>query len=358
MNTIYLNDSYYLTYGIKHEKKRQIFLYYVAPINNTQPSKYRKKCFWTLIDDTRYGKREPHFLMDEFVWLLKSALDHPSNYSQEGSMTPRMVINKKCQILWIFTHLIGREFTQNVVDKLIEISGINLLEVDSNLVWPNQIDSNIWVKPLQAGKSSWNEPKPLVVKKPIEYEGIPYIEMDAPIGYLEEIKWITYDDEKYEISSIENQLDEIEEEEAEKTQKLYTPHRDALIITTLEPTSKIEIMYYQEPGNEKAPVPKFDLGWIEPEVEIVYVPQDYDIMEKPLTKLQESITVEINPGYQFKSQENLYEIDDVTWQKHPEKGWICVDERLLNCTMFSIRDFRNTEHPDYYLLTELFKKME
>ena len=295
--------------------------------------------------------------MEEYFWLLQIALDNPYNYSQTGSMTPRMVINKKCQILWIFTHLSGREFTQNFIDKLSEISGINILDVPSTIIWPHPVDQKIWVKPLTTGKVDLNKPKPFSVMEPIIYEGIPYIEMDAPIGYLEEIQWINYDD-KYEICSIENQLDEIEEEEVEKTQKLYTPHRESYIFTTLEPTQKIEIMYYCEQGNEKSPVPKLDLGWIDPNVEIRYVPQDYDLMEKPLTKLQESITVEMYPGYDFKSQENLYLIDGVTWQKHPDKGWICIDEKLLNSTMFSIRDFRNTNHPDYYLLNDLFKTMK
>ena len=46
------------------------------------------------------------------------------------------------------------------------------------------------------------------------------------------------------------QSDEIEEDEMAKTQKLYTPHRDALIITTTDPSKKIELMYYQADNKE------------------------------------------------------------------------------------------------------------
>ena len=38
----------------------------------------------------------------------------------------------------------------------------------------------------------FEDPEPMEVDEPIHYEGTPYIEMDGPIGYLEEIKWINY----------------------------------------------------------------------------------------------------------------------------------------------------------------------
>ena len=354
MNTIHINENYFLKYGIKFEKSRQIFLHYMASVNEDKPDEYRKRCFWTLIDDTRYGKREPHFLIQEVFWLLQTCLDNPLNYSQSGSMTPRMVIQKKTQILWIFTHICGREFTQNLVDKFLEISGIDMLAEENKEVWGNPVYQKIWLKELVKNKvANFDEPEPMEVEEPIQYEGIPYIEMDAPIGYLEEINWVNYNDEEYEVCSIENQLDEIEEEEMAATQKMYTPHRDALIITTLDPSKKIELMYYQAEEDKGAPTPKFNLEWIDPGVEIVYQPQDYDLMEAPLTKLQESISVELTPGYKFNSKDNLYLIDGVTWQKHPEKGWICVDKRLTESAMFSIRDFRYTDHPDYHHLTDL-----
>lgn len=360
MNTIHINNNYFIKYGIKNEKQRQIYLYYLASVNKEEPQAYRKRCFWTLIDDTRYGKREPHFLIEEVFWLLRKALENPLNYSQSGSMTPKMVIQKKCQILWIFTHICGREFTQNLVEKFFEISSVDILEEENQIVWQDSKEQNIWMKPLVEDKvACLDGPEPMEVEEPIHYEGISYVEMDGPIGYLEEINWINYgEEESYEVASIENQLDEIEKEEMERTQKLYTPHRDVLIFTTLEPSSKIEIMYYQEEGDEGAPTPKFDLGWIEPDVEIVYQPQDYDKMEEPLTKLQSSMSVEIYPGYNCKFQDNLFRIDGVMWQKHPEKGWICVDKKLTESAMFSIRDFRYTDHPDYHLLTELTNMVE
>ena len=358
--TIHINNNYYLKYVIKFEKKRQIYLYYLASANEDKPNEYRKKCFWTLIDDTRFGKREPHFLINEVFWLLQKALEHPLNYSQSGSMTPKMVIQRKTQILWIFTHICGREFTQNLVEKFFEISGVDMLAEENKIAWSNPIDQKIWIKELVKDKvACFDDPEPMEVDEPIHYEGTPYIEMDGPIGYLEEINWISYDDEEtYEVASIENQLDEIEKEEMDMTQKLYTPHRDVLIFTTLKPSSKIEIMYYREEGDEGASIPKFDLGWIKPDVEIVYQPQDYDMMEEPLTKLQESMSTEIYPGYNSKFQDNLYKIDGVTWQKHPEKGWICVDKKLTQSAMFSIRDFRYTDHPDYHLLTKLSQMVE
>tara|TARA_B100000242_G_scaffold291813_2_gene265829 strand:+ start:658 stop:1716 length:1059 start_codon:yes stop_codon:yes gene_type:complete len=350
MNSFQINNNYYITYGIKHNLKRQIFLNYKGPEG--------KRCFWTLIDDTRYGKREPHFLIKEVFWLFEKVLSNPDNFPETHYRHPITILIKKSKILWIFTHICGRPFTQNLVDKFQEISSINILNTENKLVWNNPIEQKIWVKPLEIDKiACLDDPIPFNVNEPIKYQGNSYIEMDAPIGYLEEINWINYDEEKYEISSIENQLDEIEEEEAIKTQKLYTPHRDALIITTLDPNNKIELMYYREISNCDNSIPNLDLGWIEPNVEIIYKPQDYDLMKEPLTKLQESITVEINPGYNFESKDNLYKIDGVLWQNDTDKGWICVDERLINCTMYSIRDFRYTNHLNYYLLTELTRSM-
>ena len=61
------------------------------------------------------------------VLASPKALENPLNYSQSGSMTPKMVIQRKTQILWIFTHICGREFTQNLVEKFFEISGVDML---------------------------------------------------------------------------------------------------------------------------------------------------------------------------------------------------------------------------------------
>ena len=62
----------------------------------------------------------------------------------------------------------------------------------------------IWIKELVKNKvANFDEPEPMEVEEPIQHEAIPYIEMDVPIGYLEEINWIVYDDEAYEVSSIE-----------------------------------------------------------------------------------------------------------------------------------------------------------
>ena len=52
-------------------------------------------------------------------------------------MTPKMVIQKKCQILRIFTHICGSEFTQNLVDKFQEISGIDMLAEENKEAWGN-----------------------------------------------------------------------------------------------------------------------------------------------------------------------------------------------------------------------------
>ena len=210
--TIHINDNYFLKYIIKFERKRQIYLHYISPLNQGKPHEYRKKCSWTLIDDTRFGKREPHFLINEVFWLLQKALEHPLNYSQSGIMTPKMVIQRKTQILWIFTHICGREFTQNLVGKFFEISGVDILAEENKIAWSNPIYQKIWIKELVKDKvACFEDPEPMEVDEPIHYEGTPYIEMDGPIGYLEEINWINYgEEESYEVASIENQLDEIE----------------------------------------------------------------------------------------------------------------------------------------------------
>ena len=58
MNTIHINDNYFLKYGIKFEKSRQIFLHYMASVNEDKPEEYRKP------EKTEHNRRDSREIID------------------------------------------------------------------------------------------------------------------------------------------------------------------------------------------------------------------------------------------------------------------------------------------------------